>query len=74
MSNRDKSHLIKFLFFHHQHLNHEIIHSLLQNKSRHEVDTIKKTRFHHAIENRTSNAIIKNVCKAKNLSQDTEKL
>jgi hypothetical protein len=41
-----------------------------QNK-RHEADTIKKSRFFHAIDNRASNVTIKDVCEAENIKHTT---
>ncbi len=40
---------------------------------RHEADTIKKSRFFHAIDNRASNVTIKDVCEAKNIKHTTGK-
>ena len=40
---------------------------------RQEADTIRKTRFFHAIDNRASNVIIKDVYKAEDVSHGTGK-
>jgi transposase len=44
-----------------------------QNKHHYEADTVKKTRFFHAIVTRASTITIKDVCEAENISHGTGK-
>ena len=44
-----------------------------QNKHHYEADTVRRTRFFHAIDTRASNIIIKDVCEAENVSHNTGK-